>query len=354
MPMAEAPRFAAELLEHSAPAYAAAAASRMLRQLPATAAEQAGFAEWRRHLVQRVLELSAAVAIDEPDLFIARVHWSRKAFRARGRDAGMLAASLQALRQVLEEQLPPGAGAAPVEFLGAALAVFDGSDDDERQAGLDPRVPHQRLALTYLNLVLEGNVAEALACLSDAATGMSLEALYLQVLMPAQREIGLLWQNGDLSIPEEHLVTMTTQRAMAILSHHAHRAGRNGHSVIVSAVAGNAHDLALRAAADLLEVAGWRALLLGADVPSEDVPSSLIYFGADLLVLSATLTTQLLQVEATVAAVRERCDPAVRILVGGSAFDDAPGVWRKLGADAYAATLAEVTGTAEALLASRR
>lgn len=346
--MADNHRFAAELLERSAAAYAAEAAA--LMRAPESIGEFAVDPVWKRHLVQRVLELSAAVANDEPALFIARVRWSRKAFSARGHDEAELVASLRALARVLERQLPPAAGATALDTLARAIEALGVPRGHEAADGLDPSRPADRLALTYLNLVLEGNVTEAIARLVQASANLSLEALYLQVLMPAQREIGTLWQLGDLSIPEEHLVTTTTQRAMSILSHAAPRAALNGRTVVVAAVAGNTHDLSLRAAADLLECAGWRALLLGADVPPEDLPTVLNFFEADLLVLGAMLSTQLRMLTTTVEGVRAYCERDVRILVGGSAFDEAPDVWKKLGVDAYARTLGEVTIAAESLL----
>ncbi len=348
--MAEAHRFAAELLERSAAAYAAEAAASMAAS--GSAAGTAVDPVWTRHLAQRVLELAAAVAIGEPALFIARVGWSRKVFRARGHDEAQLVTSLRALTRVLERQLPPAAGAMAVDTLARAIQSLAVPVSEAPAEGLDPSRPHDRLALTYLQLVLEGNGTEAIARLVQASAQLSLAALYLEVLMPAMREIGTLWQLGDLSVPEEHLVSTTTQRAMAILSHAAPRAAANGRTVVVAAVAGNAHDLSLRAAADLFECAGWRALLLGADVPVEELPTALTYFEADLLVLGAMLTTQLRAVETTVQAVRAGCERDVRILVGGSAFDEVPEFWQKLGVDGYANTLGEVTLAADRLLGS--
>ncbi len=334
---AAATDFAATLLERSASAYAAEAA--------VTLAGHAGedFHAWQQQLTQRIFELAAAVAHGEPELFVARARWSRKAFEARGRDVSRLLASFAALREVLDRQLPPAAGPLPREIIDAALAALRAPARQPEAAGLDPARPEDRLALNFLNLVLEGNVTDALAQIAGAAETWPVEKVYLDVLMPAQREIGTLWQLGDLSIPEEHLVTTTTERAMAILAHRAGRAPANGRTVLIAGVAGNVHELGLRVAADLFELAGWRALLLGADVPAEDLPVAIGYFGADLLILSAVLATQLRPVGDSIAAVRRECGENIRILVGGGAFDEGPGVWRRLGADGYAPTLGDAT-----------
>lgn len=335
--MTEATEFAATLLERSASAYAAEAAT----TLAADAGEE--FDAWQQHLTQRLFELAAAVANGEPELFVARVRWSHKAFQARGRDTGRLLASLEALRDVLDRQLPPAAGRLPGEIIAAALTALRAPAPEAEQDGLDPARAEDRLALNFLTLVLEGNVADALAQIARAAETWPVEKLYLEVLMPAQREIGTLWQLGDLSIPEEHLVTTTTERAMAILAHRAVRAPANGRTVLIAGVAGNVHQLGLRVAADLFELAGWRALLLGADIPAEELPVAIGFFGADLLILSAVLATQLRPLGDSIAAVRRECGDEVRILVGGSAFDDGREVWRRLGADGYAPTLGEAT-----------
>jgi methanogenic corrinoid protein MtbC1 len=73
----------------------------------------------------------------------------------------------------------------------------------------------------------------------------------------------------------------------------------------------------------------------------QDLPSTLIFFEADLLVLTAAMSTQLPRVRYTISAVRDRCERDVKILVGGAAFDEAQDIWRKVGADGYGATIDE-------------
>jgi hypothetical protein len=62
----------AELLENSAPGYAAAALA-LLQAPDAQAAPGTDRAAWKNHLAQRVLELAAAVRVDQPALFARRV-----------------------------------------------------------------------------------------------------------------------------------------------------------------------------------------------------------------------------------------------------------------------------------------
>lgn len=335
--------FAARLLERGASGYAGYAAAALIQQDPRVrdlfAPDALG--SWRHSLTQRVLELAAALTAAEPRLFVSRVVWTGKAFRARHQDESLVRESLRSLRQVLGERLPEPARDAPLDYLDQALAALEQPAPPDGPA-LDPARPADRLALRYLQKVLEGDVAGAVNEVVGAVRdGFDVRAAYLEVLLPAQREVGRLWHLGEVNVAEEHLVTSTTQRCMAVLSGNAPAVTPNGRTAIVAAVATNAHDIGLRAVADLYQLAGWRTIFLGADVPIDDLPAMLNYFQADLLLLGATLATQVPRVQQAIAAVRADAERPVKVIVGGAAFDEASGVWQAVGADAYAGRVDE-------------
>lgn len=333
--------FVAELLERSAAGYAGHVGALLFERRGGIAERYApeAFPTWKAHLTQRIIELAAALAVGEPRLFVSRVAWSRKAFVARDREVEDLRASLAALREVLADELPGDAGADCGAYIDAAVAALDDEHAALDDSELDPKVPHDRIALLYLQQVLEGNVADAIATVRRAAeNGLEPRGVYLEVLLPAQREIGRLWHLGDVSVAEEHLVSATTQRSMAVLANTAPAAQPNGQTLVAAAVSGNAHDIGLRAIADLFQLEGWRAICVGSDVPMRDLPGTLTFFEADLLLLGATLSTHIQKVAETIRLVRDRCERDVKIVVGGAAFDEAPDLWRRIGGDGYSPT----------------
>jgi methanogenic corrinoid protein MtbC1 len=355
MQMTKPDRFSADLLERSASGYAGYAAALMFERDPAMEEREGSGAPaaWRSHLTQRVLDLAAALSAGEPKLFTGRVQWSRKAFRAQSRDDADIRRSIQALRDVLAERLPKPALDAPLACLDAALEVLAAPAEAPDATELDPQRPTDRLALEYLQKILEGNAAEAVSLVSRAVSdGLSPQALYMQVLLPAQREVGRLWHAGELSVAEEHMVTAVTQRAMAVVISQAVPAPANGRTAVVAAVSGNVHDIGLRALADMYQLAGWRVIYAGSDVPMLDLPALLSFYLADLLMLGATLATHIPRIEQAIASIRERCERPVRILVGGAAFDDAPEVWSRIGSDGYAAGIDEALAFGEQLVGS--
>jgi hypothetical protein len=203
-----------------------------------------------------VLELAAALAAAEPRLFVSRVLWASKAFSARNAAPGDIRISLEALKGVLEERLPPPARQGPVQYIDQALGELHHAPAPE-QTELDPTLPAHRLALQYLEKILSGDTAAAIQAILDARDGgQQPAALYLDVLLPAQREIGRLWHLGEVTVAEEHLVSHTTARTMAMLAHAARPAAAHGKTAVIGAVANNSHDMGLRAVADLLRDGG--------------------------------------------------------------------------------------------------
>jgi len=68
-------------------------------------------------------------------------------------------------------------------------------------------------------------------------------------------------------------------------------------AVVLACVAGNVHDIGIRAISDFFEMAGWRAISLGPDVPHDEIARSAGFFDADVVVLAATLDPHLKAVD---------------------------------------------------------
>lgn len=355
--MTKANSFAAQLIDTGAKGYASIAAAALVESRPDVGKRFApqSTAAWQRHYVNRLLELSAAVAAGTPKVFVERVLWSRRAFEARGFEVDDLSVSLGQLKTTLAQKLPPQAQSDALGCIDEALDALANSaapDDGAMQSSLDATRFCDRLALRYLQAVLEGNVGPAMELVLDAMDGeIDHRRALFDVLLPAQKEVGRLWHLDQVSIAEEHLVTSTTQRLMAVIADRAPKQPDNGHTAIAAAVAGNVHDVGIRAIALAFELEGWRTLYLGGDVPQADLPAAIQFFSADVALLSCALSVQLKSLRNTIATIRDRSGPDTKIIVGGLAFADAPEVWSDLGADGIATDGPSALDLAEELVA---
>ena len=106
-----------------------------------------------------------------------------------------------------------------------------------------------------------------------------------------------MWLTGEINVAEEHFASHTTKMVLAQLLSRAPLQPPRGKTLLAAAVAGNRHDIGLYVVADFFEMAGWRTIQLGADVPIVDLVQAVECFEVDLLALSASLNVQLATVK---------------------------------------------------------
>ena len=305
---------------------------------------------WSDHLQQRVLELSSALSADDPDLFASRLAWSYSAMQARGISAEDLDNCLDVLRATIGQHLEKTSTASVLAFMDQATCSLKTMPGKPLDPFLDPGIELDRLALQYVQTVVAGNVIPGMQLVLDAvAHGTPIFDAFTRVLLPAQKEVGRLWHLNKLSVSEEHLVSQTTQRLMASLADQAERKPDNGLTAVAGAVAGNIHDIGIRAIAYMLELEGWRTLYLGSDIPEVELANIMDTYKADVLMLSVALSTQLQATASAIKSIREHGEHPVKILVGGNGLAEGHELWRDIGADGYAPDAASALTTAREL-----
>lgn len=209
------------------------------------------------------------------------------------------------------------------------------------ETGETPAPDLGELARIYLARVLAGDRRGALDVVTAAVDdGARVSELLLDVFQPVQIEIGRLWEQGRVSVAQEHFSTAVTQMAMSMLYPQlfADSAPVTPGRTLVAVSAGvEAHEIGLRIVTDLLEAAGWRTAYLGSSVPVSDVVDQVAEHGADVVAVSGTMAGHVRHVRDLVEALR--ADPrtaAVKVLVGGRAFALAPELVEAVGADGWA------------------
>jgi methanogenic corrinoid protein MtbC1 len=332
--------FAASLLRASSKGFAGLVATRMIEVSPSSV-EPAGFDAWLAFSNRQILALASAVGDESPELFSADLAWSREAFAARQASPEGLVSSLQCLESVLQESLPGPAWAVLPEYFRRARGALESGAVQETAKVREARALSD-LAQRYLDALVAGDEHRAVDLVRAAldAGQLTVDALIDSVLASVQRELGRLWHIGALNVSDEHFATQVTRKVLALALANAPRVRPRQRTVVVAAITGDAHDIALSFVAAYFELDGWRTLLLGADTPADDLVSFVVRHQADLVALGATLDDQRSKTTDAIRALRE-ARPALRIVVGGAAYARQPDLWRRSGADAYAADAAQ-------------
>ncbi|MEI7987942.1 MAG: cobalamin-dependent protein [Chloroflexota bacterium] len=303
----------------------------------------AGYGEiGRQHSLQdaryHINYLAEALAVQDIPLFCEYAAWVKNLFAGLPLPEDTLQKSFQFTRDVIQERLAAPQAAAASEYIHAALAYLPQAPN-ACPSFIKEEQPHYELASKYLELILAAERQKACnLILSTADRGVSIQDIYLNIFQPCQLEIGRLWQTHQISIAQEHYSTAITQTAMALLYPRLFSTHQNGKRLVAACVSGELHEIGIRMVADFFEMEGWHTTYLGANTPARTIPAVLIEQQAHVLAISISLTVHLSALVEMIQIVRT-CDECrkIKILVGGHPFNVSPSLWKRVGANGYAA-----------------
>jgi methanogenic corrinoid protein MtbC1 len=165
-----------------------------------------------------------------------------------------------------------------------------------------------------------------------------LKDVYVKVLQPALHEIGRLWQMNEIGVAEEHYYTAATQLVMAHLYERLFAEPTREPTIVIACVPGELHEVGARMVADLLQSHGFTTFFLGANLPTKDLVKFVAERRASVVGLSTTFTPHLSRAAETIAALRSDARTSgVKIVVGGYPYTRVGELWRRMGADGFAA-----------------
>ncbi len=154
-------------------------------------------------------------------------------------------------------------------------------------------------------------------------------------LISAMDEVGERFSTGELFVPEMLMAAQAMKAGLKILKPHlAEGQSRSKGTVVIGTVKGDLHDIGKNLVSMMMEGAGFEVVDLGVDVESETFVTTASEKKADVIALSALLTTTMPAMQSTVQAVKE-AGMSTRTIIGGApvtqAFAD------QIGADGYSA-----------------
>jgi 5-methyltetrahydrofolate--homocysteine methyltransferase len=206
-------------------------------------------------------------------------------------------------------------------------------------------------AKSMIQALVEGDEGKLTALVREALDrGVAARQILNEGLMTGMDIIGEKMENEDMFIPEVLKSAKAMSNVVQLLTPLlAEGDVRVAGKAVIGTVKGDLHDIGKNLVAMMLESAGFEVYNLGVDVTPEKFIAEIEAREANLLCLSALLTTTMPMMKKTIAAVaagglRER----VKILVGGAPvtqqFAD------NIGADGYAADAGSAVKAAKAIL----
>lgn len=199
--------------------------------------------------------------------------------------------------------------------------------------------------------VLKGNFKEVGGYVQEKIdAGIDPQSIIDNSLIKAMEEIGRRFEAGQAFVPEMLLAARAMKTALDLLKPHM----KSGEittigTVVIGTVKGDLHDIGKNLVASMLEGRGFKVVNLGTDVSGEKFIKAVREQNADIICMSALLTTTMVQMEQIIkeveaAGLRDK----VRIMVGGAPVNEDFAM--KIGADGYSDNANAATELAKRLM----
>jgi 5-methyltetrahydrofolate--homocysteine methyltransferase len=198
--------------------------------------------------------------------------------------------------------------------------------------------------------VIDGDAAEVEAGVNSAlAEGIAAEEILSNALIAPMGEVGQRFEEGDLFVPEMLIAARAMQVGLKILKPHLAKADvKAAGKVAIGTVKGDLHDIGKNLVAMMLEGAGFEVQDLGVDVAPESFVNA-AREGAQLIGMSALLTTTMNNMEVTIQALKAaNLRDKVKVFIGGAPVTQEYA--NKIGADGFASDASSATRMAHQLI----
>lgn len=204
----------------------------------------------------------------------------------------------------------------------------------------------------------QGEIDLALAIvrgLRERAASLTKEALVCREpmdivnldIIPALNRVGEDYESKKIFLPSLLMSAEAASSAFEVIKAALPRERKLGKCrVVIATVKGDVHDIGKNIVRLILENYGYEVTDLGKDVAPERIADAVVSLNADILGLSALMTTTLPAMESTVRLVKERM-PSCKIMVGGAVLTEEYA--RSIGADFYGRDAMESVKFAEKL-----
>ncbi|GIV63125.1 MAG: corrinoid methyltransferase [Bellilinea sp.] len=209
----------------------------------------------------------------------------------------------------------------------------------------------ENLLSAVYQAILEGDQTVAREAVQRALeANLEAEVILKQAMMPAMQEVGRLFEEGEYFVPEMLVAARAMQAGMNLLKPRLVQAEvASSGKVVAGTVKGDLHDIGKNLVCMMLEGAAFEIIDLGTDVPPEKFVEAVESSGAQLVALSALLTTTMPNMKQTIEALQQAgLRQKVRVMVGGAPVTET--FARQIGADGYAPDASRAVSLAKSLM----
>jgi corrinoid protein of di/trimethylamine methyltransferase len=173
----------------------------------------------------------------------------------------------------------------------------------------------------YKDVIVQGNIPKAKELAQKAVADNIDINKVIDTFSEAIREVGDLFEEGEYFLPELMRSAEAMKAAMEIFTPilSERKEKRTSTRVVIGTIEGDIHDIGKTLVASMLSAEGYEVYDLGADVPVSDFVDKAIEVDAQLICVSALLTTTMMGAKRLIDLLTEKgIREKYKVLVGGA------------------------------------
>jgi 5-methyltetrahydrofolate--homocysteine methyltransferase len=200
--------------------------------------------------------------------------------------------------------------------------------------------------------VLEGNAELVRQKVPEAlASGLPPATILNEGMIAAMAEVGRRFEAGEYYVPEMLIAARAMKVGTGILKPYVQQGQvKAAGKVVLGTVKGDLHDIGKNLVGMMLEGAGFEILDLGTDIAPEKFVDTVRTSGANVIGMSALLTTTMTAMKDTIAALEQAgLRKRVKVIIGGAPVTESYA--QQIGADGYASDASRAVALTKSLVA---
>jgi 5-methyltetrahydrofolate--homocysteine methyltransferase len=204
---------------------------------------------------------------------------------------------------------------------------------------------------TLTEAVIKGDLQTAVTETQTAIdAGANVQAILDEGLIAAMDEVGEKFSTGEMFVPQMLRSAKTMQECMKLIKplfQEGELAAKG--KVVIGTVRQDLHDIGKNLVAMMMEGAGFTITDLGVDVSPEKFTQKAKEVGADIVAMSALLSTTMPAMRQTIKALQDAgIRDTVKVMIGGAPVTE--NFAREIKADSYAPDAGSAVSVAKKLL----
>jgi corrinoid protein of di/trimethylamine methyltransferase len=166
------------------------------------------------------------------------------------------------------------------------------------------------------------------------AAGLPALEMIMDGLAAGMEVVGEMYERNEYFVPEVLMCADALYMGLDILRPHVPKdSASTAGQVVIGSIQGDVHDIVKNLVKMMFDVAGWEVYDLGRDVPLENFVKEQMRTDAEVVAMSAMMTTTMLGMKKVIKMIKEK-NPNVAIMLGGAPVTkDVADIF---GADGYA------------------